>query len=524
MKKTVFLDKQQVNLTDNHYITSGGEGDIYKKDNWIIKLYQNPAVIESNKLLKLKSLFNQDEIIVPKGLVFDNSQNVIGYYMPFVCAESMVKSFSNEWRQQNSFDMKKSVALISNMQKVQSHIHSKNVIMVDANEMNYLFKNEQPIYLDSDSWQFDNYQAKVIMPSIRDWHSKEFNELTDWFSWGIVSFQVLTGIHPYKGFHKVKSLEERMKQNISVFNADVKLNSAVRDFGDIPTNIKDWYYATFEKGSREIPPPIVANTATRVAKKTTTYSQDKLKFSTYATLNDTIQAITMAKYVILTDKKYNLTTKQYVSKDSIQLEGKEYVLSQMKNPELMQGCLLNSRLYSLSESGITELSIYNEHFAVKSKYEMYHAKSYFNVLMTELLNTKIITLLHAEGKTIGVAVGLKEYNVIDCMTEVADYVVVLAQHKKTGLNYILEYQYKENQFQLVDSQGTDLNELNVAFLAHKKLLIMCTDDTKLSLKHYPTQQTKMIIDKNMTFNMKLFTFQNKLLCYSDKVIQEINLS
>lgn len=524
MKKTVFLESQQITLNDSHYLTSGGEADIFKKDNFIIKLYLNNSVIEVNKLLKLKQLFNQPEIIVPLGLVYDTNQQVIGYFMPYAKGESLVKAFSNDWRQQNQFDMKQSIQLITQMQTIQSYIHSKNVVLVDANEMNYLFKKTQPIYLDSDSWQFDQYSAKVIMPSIRDWHSSQFTPLTDWFSWGIVSFQVLTGIHPYKGFHKVKSLENRMKQNISVFNTETKLNSAVRDFNDIPNTLKDWYYSVFEKGERSIPPNIVANTATRVAKKATTYVQDTLKLTPYLTLNDSIQTITMSKYVILSNNKYNLGTKQYVKKDMIQLEGKEYELTTLQNKELIHQCLLNTKLYSLSDTALTELSIYNNTLVVKSSYELYNAKAYHNVVMTEIMNNYIMTLLHIKGKTVGVAVGLKDYVVIDCFSEVEDYAVILAQHKKTGLLYILEYAYKNGQFQIIDKKETDMNELNVAFLPHKQLMLLCDEDNKLIVKHYSTQQSKVIIDKNMKTDMKLFSFQNKMYIYQKQQITELSLS
>jgi hypothetical protein len=95
------------------------------------------------------------------------------------------------------------------------------------------------------------------MPSIQDRHTRGFNELTDWFSWGIVTFQVYTGIHPYKGslsgFGRY-DLDARMQANASVFRPEVRLNKAVRPWNTIPGILLDWYVAVFEQGERTVPP------------------------------------------------------------------------------------------------------------------------------------------------------------------------------------------------------------------------------------------------------------------------------
>ena len=95
------------------------------------------------------------------------------------------------------------------------------------------------------------------MPSIRDWRTKGFTELSDWFSWGVVTFQIFTGIHPYRGTldpYKPSEFEERMKHNASVFLPNVRLNSAVRDFKCVPGPLLNWYEAVFQNGERTIPP------------------------------------------------------------------------------------------------------------------------------------------------------------------------------------------------------------------------------------------------------------------------------
>jgi hypothetical protein len=82
---------------------------------------------------------------------------------------------------------------------------------------------------------------------------------------------LFVGIHPYKGTHptfKKFDLEGRMKANVSIFNPDVRLPGTVRDLSTIPSNYKDWFVRTFEKGERTLPPGTMGNiiaVAARVA-------------------------------------------------------------------------------------------------------------------------------------------------------------------------------------------------------------------------------------------------------------------
>jgi hypothetical protein len=95
------------------------------------------------------------------------------------------------------------------------------------------------------------------MPSIHDPHTHGFNENTDWYSWGIVTFLLWAGIHPYKGGldgYKPGEFVRRMKDNASVFSPGIRLNHAVRDIQAIPRGLLDWYEQVFQKGVR-CPPP-----------------------------------------------------------------------------------------------------------------------------------------------------------------------------------------------------------------------------------------------------------------------------
>ncbi len=265
-KTEVMLEgRGMVELQPRDHMITGGEGSIYKKNNTVIKLYTDSDKMSRDGMLEKIIALKRVEhpfIVTPENIVTDRSGIPIGYYMPFVMGEPITRVFTNDYRARSQFGDDDAHILVDRMRTVVQHVHSKNVIMVDANEMNWLVDEHkkhapEPRAIDVDAWAIDRWQARVIMPSIRDWHAKKFGALSDWFAWGIVTFQVYTGIHPYKGRlpgYVQHDLVKRMQDNASVFHSNVRLNHAVRDFGSIPAALRIWYEDVFAKGKRAVPP------------------------------------------------------------------------------------------------------------------------------------------------------------------------------------------------------------------------------------------------------------------------------
>ena len=264
--KVILDSKNIVTLRSNDYVAQGGEGVIYRKGDNVIKLYLDSKKMKnddiSSKVRLLASSMKHSSIVSPKGVVSDDKGNPIGFYMSYVTGEALPRLFTNDFRNQSGFGNKQTIALADKMHEVVRYVHDKRSLMVDANELNWLadisdINNPVPYVIDVDSWEIGKFKASVIMPSIRDWHSKSVCEASDWFAWGIVSFLLFTGIHPYKGKlygYKPGELEKRMKDNASVFLPKVRLNRAVRDFRKIPGPLYEWYQATFTDGERSVPP------------------------------------------------------------------------------------------------------------------------------------------------------------------------------------------------------------------------------------------------------------------------------
>lgn len=256
-------------LRPDDFVAQGGEGIIYRAAKTIIKIYNDPLKMARESMIdKLKILagLSHPYVVVPKGIVFDQKSCPIGFYMSFAGGEPMPRVFTTAFRQRERFGDEDARTLVERMRETINFAHERGAVLVDANELNWraIFPGQQgpePRIIDVDSWSIGKWPAKVIMLSIKDWHTRGFTKLTDWFAWGIVTFQIFTGIHPYKGTlegYKPGDIEARMKANASVFSPKISLNQAVRDFKFIPGLLLDWYKETFQRGQRMVPSSVFA--------------------------------------------------------------------------------------------------------------------------------------------------------------------------------------------------------------------------------------------------------------------------
>lgn len=249
-----------VTLTKRDFVATGGEGSIYVKGNTAYKLYLDPSkMISQGKIQELGAL-TAPYIIKPKQVLTGPKGNLIGYSMSAVPSSyALCQLFPRVFRDRNHLSHQKVLELIQRMQTGVEHAHSKQVLIVDLNEMNFLVAKDfgEIFFIDVDSYQTPHFPATALMESVRDRQvqNNDFTAGSDWFSFAVVSFQMFVGIHPYKGKHpSLKGLEARMSSNVSVLNSSVRVPKVCYPFGVVPQAYLDWYTAVFEQGQRVAPP------------------------------------------------------------------------------------------------------------------------------------------------------------------------------------------------------------------------------------------------------------------------------
>lgn len=260
-KFSVWTQSGEWKLDDKNWVAQGGEADIYKKDNYAVKIYKDPARVRQMGLVdrvKFAKQWQNLAIAAPVDIALNKNKEAVGVVLPWLNGTPILTAFNNAWRDQNGFDRAACLRVAAELWAVVSGVHSTGALMVDGNEWNYMLDSKMKVWaIDADSWHIPGYPATARMPSIEDVHTKGYTEGSDWFAWAIVTFQLWTGIHPYKGSHpdfKKGDLKSRMAKNVSVFHADVRVPSTARPLSDIPAGLRLWYIDVFEKGVRSSPP------------------------------------------------------------------------------------------------------------------------------------------------------------------------------------------------------------------------------------------------------------------------------
>jgi len=257
----IYVNGQQITLTQKDYVTKGGEGSIYKKGDVAFKIYEDlNKMIPVAKIGELSQL-DHDSIVRPQAVVYNDKKHELGFTMAWLGGNkyAMCKMFTNNFRKNNNIENDQVIQLVENIKQATQFIHDHKCLIVDNNELNYMVADDfvTPYFIDVNAWKTRSYPPTAIMPSIRDWTTDDFTVLSDWFSFAIVTFQLFVGIHPFKGKHpgyKKNDFTKRIRECVSVMNSSVTLPPTVRDFNLIPAAYKDWYYKLFENGERKPPP------------------------------------------------------------------------------------------------------------------------------------------------------------------------------------------------------------------------------------------------------------------------------
>lgn len=295
MKYTLYKTGGTIVLDKSNFLASGGEGSVYVHGDQAYKIYDHPSkVMPLRKMEELMAIQALD-VIKPTDIVVQNGTPV-GYAMRYVeRATPLGQLFTRAYRDRHRIGQDAIVQIVGKLRDGMADVHQSKVLIVDANEMNFLVSEriDAVYFIDVDSYQTKSFPATALMDSVKDWQAKgHWTELSDWYSWGIVTFQLFMGIHPYKGKHPtVHGMVDRMKAGISVFDRAVSMPTIVPGFDTIPHTYAEWYRAVFGEGKRLMPPD---GQALPVQHATTRgiYSTDRLKMDRlWAFENEVVQVI-----------------------------------------------------------------------------------------------------------------------------------------------------------------------------------------------------------------------------------------
>jgi hypothetical protein len=249
-----------VNLPASSFLARGGEASVHLHGGKVYKLYHDPKkVIPEAKIRELRRA-SHPALVVPEDQVFGDNGKPLGIVLPFVKdAVALCQWYPRAYRERAGIDAALCIRLVEALAEAVQAAHRAQVILVDLNEMNVLVNAKPPAVhvIDLDSAMTPSFPPTAQLPAVTDPRTTGFSEATDWFAFAVITFPLFSGIHPYRGKHPtLGTLEARMKAEVSVFHPDVRVPPTA-SLDAIPTVLRGWYEATFDRGERS-PPPLGA--------------------------------------------------------------------------------------------------------------------------------------------------------------------------------------------------------------------------------------------------------------------------
>jgi serine/threonine protein kinase len=499
---------KRITLTNSDFVAAGGEGSIYKKNNLAYKIYSNFQDCLSIGKIKELSVLKKPNIINPLDIITDIKGNIIGYTMPFVKKKDpLCKIFVRSFLKKQNLSNNELLKLIFKFREDVDYIHQQNILIVDLNEMNFLFSKKEIIFIDTDSYQTKSYPAKVIMENIRDWSiGTDFNENSDWYSWGIITHQIFTGIHPFGGSDPNNlSLKERMSKNLSIFDKNIKIPRKFKDRSLVPSAFEDWYKAIFQEGKR-LPPPKSAITSIKIQTITPILSTDKIEFTELLTLPSEITSLFHNKqHNLLIETKEGIFNKSGKKDNSISPRGKNSFC--YKETEYLKEGINIFKIINIGNQQIKQHVIEC----------MPHATSIYNgIVIQTALDTPIFTIFPTEKTSYSIPVkSLTGYRIINAKFE-SKTIILLAERfgKYTKFVYLLDKNYEILEKRKIEN--VSVSNISFAVLDNGIVAHILEEETLELFVEKPNSKIKQIKDPMINTDMNLFSNFSQILFFEDK--------
>ena len=563
--KTIYLKNSKISLTSKDYKVSGGEGEIYVKNGIVFKIFHEvQKMIPEQKITELQSLLPLNNVLVPKEIIRDQRGTSIGFTTSFISnAEPLCKFFTKNYRNQIGFSEQDTIDVVKKIQETISDIHSKDILIVDVNELNFLLKNKTfiPYFIDVNSYQTKNFPATAIMMSIADpkvTKTKSFTDMSDWFSFAIISFQLYIGIHPFRGRHpkygkKEEDLKERMEKCISVFEKEVITPPSCRPLSVIPKSQLDWYKRIFKDGERSAPPipgalpPVSGADLVLVIHGNEKFAVDEiieLKEDALRAFSFPGEMFFITKNSLYLRSRGNAIVKDISQYDKVGIcespgnkplicmkkDGNIYIeeilgekVEVIKSDDFM---IRDKYLYTVGSDNIIRWNfIEGKKILASSKFVAgCHEKStkvFDGVIYQDMFGKPAFFIPYGDKSAyFDIIKEMSGYRILDAKSE-DNLLVVLAEKKGKYSRFVIIFDEKFSSYSIREVEDVQYHDINFTKMPSKPC-VLCIDDNIIEI-FFDNKKVKEIDNSPFDHTMKLFNDGNKVFFMNGKKIFSVSM-
>ena len=245
-------------LDGNHSLGSGGEGEIFSIGGGkVVKLYHNSKdALPDDKIAELSKL-DGSFFVKPQCAVHGDRSGYIMEELNLSEYYPIYSLYAPSFAQKRGISPDYRNVLAEKIIRGVKNAHDNNIVIGDLNPFNVMVNDALDVkFIDVDSYQTKSYRHNdKLLEEVRDYYyNGVVSEDSDYFALSVMIFNLFTGIHPYKGMHKVyrDKLKEREINNISLLNeaeiSNIKTPKFYSPLSDGP--IKDMLYEVFQLNKR----------------------------------------------------------------------------------------------------------------------------------------------------------------------------------------------------------------------------------------------------------------------------------
>lgn len=246
----------------------------YGPGRYVIKVYKDRGGDRQAKLQAFPTGLPRN-VVTPLALAYDLRGQLIGYVMKFVPdGTTLIRYKSASYRREHHVTNRIICHILANLHDLVTELHRHGIVIGDFNDKNVLVTPSLEVYLlDADSFQFGKWESPVFVPGFVDplivasdgpgklKKVRPHSQLTDWYAFAVMIFQLLVRVNPYldgvyvpsDGKRHVKGAA-RVIRRISALHPGVSLPDTAVPLDTLPESFGRLFELVFGEHRRGVIP------------------------------------------------------------------------------------------------------------------------------------------------------------------------------------------------------------------------------------------------------------------------------
>lgn len=287
----VWIEGKRYAIKPSDLVGAGGEAEVYALDqDRVVKIFKGPdhphlKGDRSAQAAAERRLADHQEklrdfptglpgaVVAPLALATrrKGGRDILGYAMRRIVDPDPFHRFADPGFRRQGGDSNRVARLLARVHATLASLHGAGVIIGDLNDANLLATDDDPWFIDSDSWQFGPYQAQVfttrfVDPRLCDptatapFLVKHYDREADWYAYAVLLMRSLLCVGPYGGIYRPTDPADRIPhaqrplKRVSVWNPEVKYPKPATPYVALPDDLLSELRAVFQEDRRGVFP------------------------------------------------------------------------------------------------------------------------------------------------------------------------------------------------------------------------------------------------------------------------------